>query len=173
MQEILAMLVQKVNKPFMLKFDTAETLKQFGNEINVDNKYGENYICVDPISDMVIDSKMNFMYVINARKYGLINKNIGKDTIYPLFHYQRNYEINVDSYESQFPGVTEYYAKSTTLIVVGVILILVLVSVALVAFIYLNKKLKIERTGEMIDSLEPLNPALNSGTNEDKNEDNK
>ena len=168
-----AMLVQKVNKPFMLKFDTVETLKKFGNEINENNKYEENYICVDPISDMVIDSKMNFIYAINARKYGLINKNIGKDTIYPLFRYQRNYEINVDSYESQFPGVTEYYAKSTTLIVVGVILILVLVSVALVAFIYLNKKLKIERTGEMVDSLEPLNPALNSGTNEDKNEDNK
>ena len=165
-----AMLVQKVNKPFMLKFDVVESLKKFGYELKEDNKYEENYICVDPISDMVIDSKMNFIYAINARKYGLINKNIGKDTTYPLFHYQRNYEINVDSYESIFPGVTEYYAQSSTLIIVGVILIVVFVAVALVAFIFLNKKMKQEKTSEIIDTLEPLNPALNSGINEEKKE---
>ena len=165
-----AMLNQKVNKPFMLKFDTAESLKKFGYEVGDDIEVEENYICVDPITDMVIDSKMNFMYTLNSRKYGLLNKKIEKDAIYPLFHYQRSYEVNVDSYEKQFPGVTEFYENSTTLIIVGVVLIVIFVSVALVAFIYLNKKLKQERTGgELIDSLEPLKENLETKTDEDKN----
>ena len=47
---------------------------------------------------------------------------------------------------------------------------MVFVAVALVAFIFLNKKMKQEKTSEIIDTLEPLNPALNSGINEEKKE---
>ena len=116
---------------------------------------------------------MNFMYALNSRKYSLLNKKIEKDAIYPLFHYHRSYEVNVDSYEKQFPGVTEYYENSTILIVVGVVLIIIFVTVALVAFIYLNKRLKKEKTGEISYTLEPLNNELISNANENKNLENK
>ena len=165
-----AMLTQKVNKPFALSVNYKGALKKFGYEYD-DNNNEDNYICVDPISDMVIDSKINLMYSLNSRKYGLLNKNIESNTLYPLFHYQRNYEVNINSYEKQFPGVTEFYEKSTTLIVVGVILIIVFVAVAVVAFIYLNKKIKREQFEEMQDNLEPIVPDVNYNVNENKSKE--
>ena len=163
-----AMLIQKVNKPFMLSFDNAEILKKFGLELDQENKIEENYICVDPITDMVIDSKLNFMYALNTRKYGYLNKNIGKNTLYPLFYYQRNYEVNVDSYESQFPGVTEYYENSTVFIIVGAVLIVIFVAIAVVAFIYLNKKVKSEGTLDIKESLNAIATELNNKSDEDR-----
>ena len=163
-----AMLIQKVNKPFMLSFDNAEILKKFGLELEQENKIEENYICVDPITDMVIDSKLNFMYALNTRKYGYLNKNIGKNTLYPLFYYQRNYEVNVDSYERQFPGVTEYYENSTVFIIVGAVLIVIFVAIAVVAFIYLNKKVKSEGTLDIKESLNAIATELNNKSDEDR-----
>ena len=65
-------------------------------------------------------------------------KNIEKDEIYPLFLYSRNYEVEVDSYQKEFPGVTEYYENNSTFIIIGVLLIILFSSIALVAFIFLN-----------------------------------
>ena len=166
------MLIQKVNKPFMLSFDNAEILKKFGLELEQENKIEENYICVDPITDMVIDSKMNFMYTLNSRKYGYLNKLIGKDVLYPLFYYQRNYEVNVDSYASQFPGVTEYYENSTVIIIIGASLIVIFVAVAVVSFICLSKKLKLEKSLDMKEPL-PIGTEFNANADEDRIDDNK
>ena len=167
-----AMLIQKVNKPFMLSFDNAEILKKFGLELDQENKIEENYICVDPITDMVIDSKMNFMYTLNSRKYGYLNKLMGKDVLYPLFYYQRNYEVNVDSYASQFPGVTEYYENSTVIIIIGSCLIVIFVAIAVVSFICLNKKLKLEKSLDMKEPL-PIGTEFNANADEDRIDDNK
>ena len=167
-----AMLIQKVNKPFMLSFDNAEILKKFGLELEQENKIEENYICVDPITDMVIDSKMNFMYTLNSRKYGYLNKLIGKDVLYPLFYYQRNYEVNVDSYASQFPGVTEYYENSTVIIIIGSCLIVIFVAIAVVSFICLNKKLKLEKSLDMKEPL-PIGTEFNANADEVRIDDNK
>ena len=167
-----AMIIQKVNKPFMLSFDNAEILKKFGLELEKENKIEENYICVDPITDMVIDSKMNFMYTLNSRKYGYLNKLIGKDALYPLFYYQRNYEVNVDSYASQFPGVTEYYENSTVIIIIGSCLIVIFVAIAVVSFICLNKKLKLEKSLDMKEPL-PIGTEYNANADEDRIDDNK
>ena len=147
------MITQKVNKPFMLKVDYKEELKKYGYD-NEDN-LPENYICVDPISDMVIDSKMNFMYSINPRKYGILNQNIGKDETYPLFLYKRIYEVDVDSYAEQFPGVTEYYENYTAFIVIGVIIIVLFAVIAFVAFFYLNKKTKEDINESKVDPILP------------------
>lgn len=147
------MITQKVNKPFMLKVDYKEELKKYGYD-NEDN-LPENYICVDPISDMVIDSKMNFMYSINPRKYSILNQNIGKDETYPLFLYKRIYEVDVDSYAEQFPGVTEYYENYTVFIVIGVIIIVLFAVIAFVAFFYLNKKTKEDINESKVDPILP------------------
>ena len=155
-----AMLIQKVNKPFMIKVDYVEYLKKFGLDLKETNNNIENYICVDTISDMVIDSKMNFLYSINPRKYNLLNKNIEKDNIYPLFLYKRNYEIDVDSYSKQFPGVTEYYENATTFIVIGVIFIILFTAVAVVAFIYLKKRMKLEGDSEIGENIGNLEEGL-------------
>ena len=154
-----AMLIQKVNKPFMIKVDYIENLKKFGLELEETNN-NDNYICIDPISDMVIDSKMNFLFSLNTRKYNLLNKNIEKDITYPLFLYKRNYEIDVDSYSSQFPGVTEYYENVTTFIVIGVIFIIIFVAVAIVAFVYLKKRLKYEEENEIGENMGNLEEGL-------------
>ena len=162
-----ALLTQKVNKPFELKVENKQSL----NDKYTDGQFEDNYICVDPISDMVIDSKMNFMYYIETRKYSLINKEITQGISYPLFHYQRNYEVDVDSYEEQFPGVTEYYENSNTLIIVGVIFIVIFTAFAIVAFVYLNKKIKKEKSEDIQNSLIPMGPELVTNVDENKNRD--
>ena len=160
------LLVQKVNKPFMINIDYKENLKKFGyNSTSDDEEVINNYICVDPVSDMVIESKLNFVYSMDSRKYGLLNKNIEKDEIYPLFLYSRNYEVEVDSYQKEFPGVTEYYENNSTFIIIGVLLIILFSSIALVAFIFLNKRNKEERN----ELTEPIGE-LENNSSENKNE---
>ena len=164
-------LIQKVNKPFMIT-NKIDVLKEYGYD-DLKEEDIINYICIDPISDMVIDSKMNLIYTLNTRKYNLINKKIKSNTNFPLFLYQRNYEINVNSYENLFPGVTEYYQNATTFIVVGIIIIILFAAIGLVSFIYLNKKLKEGSLDEIKNGeLKPIEEILTSKI-EDGNEQGK
>ena len=149
----IPLITQKVNKPFMISADF-DSLKKYGYEIK--DKKVDNYICVDPISDMVIDSKINLIYAVNTRKYGYINDIIGNDQIYPIFLYQRQYEVEVNSYEDQFPGVTEYYRNMTVFIIIGVIVIVIFTILAILCFCFLHKKAKNKKEVSLKQSLVPL-----------------
>ena len=148
-----AMITQKVNKPFMISPDF-DLLKKYGYDVK-DKKF-ENYICIDPISDMVIDSKINLIYSINTRKYGFVNNMIENDQIYPIFTYQRQYEVEVDSYEKQFPGVTEYYRNMTVFIIIGIIVIVIFTIFAVLCFYYWYKSNKYKKDISLKQSLVPL-----------------
>ena len=162
-------LSQKTNKPFIIS-DKINILEKYEyKEIKQDDFI--NYICVDPINDMVIDSKINLIYALNTRKYNILNTKINSDNNYPLFLYQKNFEVDVSSYEILFPGVTEYYEKATTFIIIGVVIIILAAAIAIVAFIYLNKKLKVEKTDETINSgdVKPIDQILISKVDDNKN----
>ena len=162
-----AMLTQKVNKPFTIVADF-NILKNYDYKLN-DNEI-KNYICLDPITDMVIDSKINLIYGIYSRKFGFINKNIENDAIYPIFTYQRNYDVEVNSYEAQFPGITEYRKNMTVFIIIGVIVILLFVAIAVFAFCYLRRRLNNKNGPELKESLAQL---TDSELRETENKENK
>lgn len=130
-----------------------DNLKKFN--YNVKDKV-DNYICVDPITDMVVDSNINLIYSINTRKFGYLNKNFKNEEIYPVFTYQRKYEIEVESYEDQFPGVTEIDRNMTVFIIFGVLVIVICIVIAVLAFYLLNKKLKQSNKESLKQSLVPL-----------------
>ena len=154
-----AMITQKVNKPYMITADF-EILKKYNKNYKLIEDKIDNYICLDPISDMVIDSNINLIYAIYTRKYGYINNIINNEEIYPIFTYQRKFEIDVNSYEQQFPGVIEYYSNVNIFIIIGVIFVVIFAAIAVLSFYYLHKKEKRQR---MKTSLNPLiNGDINS-----------
>ena len=157
-QNKYAMITQKTNKPYMISPDF-NILKKYGYQYNNELKeeQRDNYICVDPISDMVIDSKINLIYGIYSRNYGFVNKIVENEKIYPIFTYQRVFEVEVNSYEEIFPGVTEYYENIIIFIVIGIIVILLFATIAIVAFCYLKKKLKKDPNISLKQSLVALN----------------
>ena len=174
-----AMITQKVNKPFMLSADF-EKLKKNGKNNKLKDDKKENYICLDKISDMVIDSKINLIYGIYSRNYGFVNSIIENDKFYPIFTYQREYEVEVNSYEEQFPGVTEYYENMTIFIIIGIIVIVICIAIGILACIFLNKKLKTKKES-LKQSLVPLTDSEYTSNretekkeekNEEKNENN-
>ena len=129
-------MTQKTHKPIMLD-PTKDNLLKFGYDTG---KKLENYICVDPVTDMVIDSKLNFVYSINARKYGILNKNIELDAIYPLFLYSKNYEVDLDSYEENYPGAADYYETNFAFLIIGVLIVIFFSTLALIAFNRVHKQ---------------------------------
>ena len=133
-----AMITQKVNKPFMISVDF-ENLKKYVKNYNLKEDKINNYICLDPISDMVIDSDINLIYAIYARKYGFVNNKIENEGMYPIFTYQRKFEVEVNSYLEEFPAVTLNSTNVTAFIIVGVIIIIIFIVIAFLVFRYLKK----------------------------------
>ena len=105
---------------------------------------------------MVIDSKINLIYGIYSRNYGFVNSIIENDKFYPIFTYQRAYEVEVNSYEQQFPGVTEYYENMTIFIIIGIIVIVICIAIGILSCIFLNKKLKNAKKEPLRQSLVPI-----------------
>jgi hypothetical protein len=131
-----AFLTQKLNKPFMI------SVGKNGLNSNIkDDISEENYICIDPFTNMVIDSKINFVYSIYTKKYGYINPNIDNEKIYPVFTYQKSYEVDIDSYNDFFPDITSFYTFNLTFLIIGIILIIICFIVSLLYFLKLHKKL--------------------------------
>ena len=125
------LMVQKSNKPFMIDADYAANLKKFGIETEEEI---QNFICVDPVSDMVVESKLNFAYSLYARKYGLIHKGIEIDGVYPLFIYRRDFDVDLNSYDEVYPGAADYYEDNFSFLVIGVLIVIFFSTFALVAF---------------------------------------
>ena len=92
-----ALLSQKLNKPFVVTVGKDDLNTEVEDEIST-----ENYICVQPDSNMVLDSKINFVYSLYTKKYGFIDSNIENEKIYPIFIYNRNYKVDMQSFNSIF-----------------------------------------------------------------------
>ena len=127
-------LSQKLNKPFIV------TVGKDGLNIN-ENIQEDNYICVDPFTNMVVQSKINLVYSLYSKDYGYINPNIENNKIYPVFIYQKVFEMDADSYIDYFPDVTFYHDFRTVFIISGIALIVIFAIITLIAFIKIHKNL--------------------------------
>ena len=136
LKEKKAFLTQKLNKPFIINVG-----KKYLNKTINDSISKKNYICVDPFTNLVVDSKINFVYSIYTKKYGYINPKIENNATYPIFIYQRNYSVDADSYNDYFPKIKSYKTFRLIFLIVGIILIVICAIVALWAFIKIHKTL--------------------------------
>lgn len=150
-----AMITQKTNKPIFILPEVVAMKDKLGN-INLNEEEIDNYICVDPISDMVIDSNINLFYVLNTRNYGYVNKKLYSLYLIPVFLYQRKFEVEVNSYENQFPGVTEYYSYLITFVILGISIVIIFCAIAIISFVLLRKKANQNKNVSMKQSLVKL-----------------
>ena len=131
-----ALLTQKLNKPFMISVGNSGLSSEIDNDVSE-----ENYICVDPFTNMVVDSKINFVYSVYTKKYGYINPYIENEKVYPVFTYQKSYEVDIDSYNDYFPNIKSYYTFKLVFLIIGIICIIVCAIISLLAFLKLHKSL--------------------------------
>ena len=131
-----AFLTKKLNKPFIV------SIGKDNIDMNInENIEEENFICVDPFTNMVIQSKINLMYSIYSKNYGYINPDIVNNKAYPIFLYQKIFEVDTNSYLVYFPDIDYYNNFKTIFIIVGIALILICVAVTLIIFIKIHKNL--------------------------------
>ena len=162
-----ALLTQKLNKPFMISIGKDDISLKFEEQIS-----NENYICVEPFTNIVINSKINFIFSLYTKKYGYINSKIENDKIYPIFIYEKNYEVDIESFNEYFPSINQFYTFKMIFLIIGIILILALTITALFFFMKLHKTLieeDIQKNGpdnqKLIDSREPT--IMNRSQNKD------
>ena len=136
LKEKKAFLTQKLNKPYMISVGNNNLNQKIEGNIPE-----ENYICVDPLTNMVIDSKINFVYSIYTRKYGNINPKIENDKVLPVFTYQRSFEVDIDSYKDYFPNVKRFYNFRRIFLIIGIALIIICAIISLWAFVTIHKTL--------------------------------
>jgi hypothetical protein len=151
---------QKLNKPLTISVNK----DGLGVKIKDETK-NENYICVEPNSNMVLESKINLIYSINTKNYGHLFYLLPKDTTnYPLFTYNREYKVDIDSFDEAFPGISSYKSFEKTLLIVGII-IMVLFCIFACFCIFMFCKLK--RGKINLPSEGPDTKLLNSSKEED------
>ena len=112
---------QKLNKPLTILAKKADVNFDIKDDIKEDN-----YICVEPNSNMVLESKINFIYSINTKNYNHLFYLLPKDTNYPMFIYNREYSVEINSFNDVFPSLKNYYSFKKTLLIVGIIIAVIL-----------------------------------------------
>ena len=72
---------------------------------------------------MVVDSKINFIYSLNTKNYGYLYYLLPKETTnYPMFIYNKEYTVEIQSFNDAFPSIKSYYSFKKTILIVGIIL---------------------------------------------------
>ena len=127
-----AFLSQKLNKPFIISL---------GNDVsNINEEISdENFICVDSFTNEVVQSKINLVYSIYSKNYGYINPNIENEKIYPVFVYQKVFEVDNKSYLDNFPDITFYSDFKMLFLIIGIVLIVIFIIITLIAFVVIHK----------------------------------
>ena len=107
LKETLGLVSQRFNKPFIISNLNDENIK---NKINIGDYKNENYICVDPLSNMVLESNINLVYSIYTKNLGNIFTLLKNNDFYPVLLYNRKYSVSINSYEKVFEGNASYYS---------------------------------------------------------------
>ena len=115
-----AFVSQKLNKPFVVSVE--------------DEKEKDNYICVEPNTNMVLNSTINFVYSIYTKNYGFLNSKIENKKLYPIFTYNRNYKVDIDSFNEVFSEINSYKSFRNIFITLGVIFIIIFAILACFCF---------------------------------------
>ena len=124
-----AFISQKLNKPFVITAGKDGLSDEISEKIS-----DENYICIEPFSNMVVDSKINLVYSLYTKQFGYLFSKIQNEKIYPLFLYSKQYTVQMDSFNNAFPEIQSYRDFRSTFIIVGVIFILIFFIVSLFCF---------------------------------------
>ena len=127
-------LSQKLNKPFIIS--VGKDNLNINGDIETDN-----FICVDPYTNEVVQSKINLVYSIYSKNYGYINSNIENEKIYPVFIYQKVFEVDSNSYLDYFNDITFFKDFRLIFLIIGIILIVIFVVIALIILIKIHKNL--------------------------------
>ena len=131
---------QKLNKPFAILANKEGLKVDIKDEIKTDN-----YICVEPYSNMVIDSKINFIYSLNTKNYGYLYYLLPKEaTNYPMFIYNKEYTVEIESFNKAFPSIKSYHSFKKTILIIGIIFTILFCALSCFC-IYMYIKQKKER----------------------------
>lgn len=124
-----AFISQKLNKPFVI------TAGKDGLNDDLSGKISdENYICIEPFSNMVVDSKINLVYSLYTKQFGFLFSKIPNEKLYPLFLYRKQYSVQMNSFNSAFPEINSYRDFRNTFIIVGIIFIVIFFCVSVFCF---------------------------------------
>lgn len=141
---------QKLNKPLTILANKEGIAIDIKDEIKTDN-----YICVEPYSNMVLDSKINFIYSLNTKNYGYIFSLLPKEAKnYPMFIYNKEYSVEINSFTDTFPSIKSYYSFKKTILIVGIVIgVLFCLFACFCIFMYIkNKRGKINLPSEGPDT---------------------
>ena len=120
LNETFGLVSQRFNKPFVISSLDNEEIKK---KIKIDNEQIENSnICVDPLSNMVLESNLNLVYSLYTKNLGNIFTMLKNNEFYPIILYNRKYNVSIDSYDKVFPGIISYYNWRLFIIIFGLIL---------------------------------------------------
>ena len=83
---------------------------------------------------MVLNSTINFVYSIYTKNYGFLNSKIENKKLYPIFTYNRNYKVDIDSFNEVFSEINSYKSFRNIFITLGVIFIIIFAILACFCF---------------------------------------
>ena len=159
---------QKLNKPVYISVGKDGLATNVKTDISSDN-----YICVEPNSNMVLDSKINLVYSLNTKNYGYLYPKIENNKNYPIFLYSKEYEVNIDSFNEAFPSINSAKDFKKYFLAFGIIFLLIFAGACGFCFYkYLyHKRERVSISPEFPDTANLINdsrdPTLNSYDNKD------
>jgi hypothetical protein len=115
---------QKLNKPLTISTNKEGLNAEIKDDIDI-----ENYILVEPYSNMVLESKINFVYSLNTKNYGYLYYKLENEKNYPIFTYNKEYTVDVDSFYKSFPSIESLKSFKKTVTIVLIVLAVVFLAV--------------------------------------------
>ena len=116
-----ASISEKLNKPLFISIGKNGLDAEINGEIKE-----ENYICVEPLSNMVLESKINLVYSLYTKKYGFLYPKIENEKNFPIFIYNKDYKVDIDSFNEAFPQINSAKNFKKVFLIVGIIFIVIL-----------------------------------------------
>ena len=156
LSESLGIISQRFNKPFVISSIDNEKIKDKIKIDDINNK--ESYFCVDISTNMVLESNLNLIYSIYTKEFGNIVSMIQNYEFYPFILYNRNYSVNIDSYNKIFAETNSF--KNWRLFVIIFSLVCALIFICL--SVYNGYKLKVEYNVPAVSN-EKIIPETNEG----------
>lgn len=107
---------ERFNKPFVVSSMDYYTNQSITNMPPIK----ESNICVDPYSNMVVESDITLVYSIYTKNYNILDPSLAQNDMIPLILYKRHYNISdLSTYKTIFPDVLSYFAWRMALILIG------------------------------------------------------
>lgn len=146
---------QKFNKPYVISSENAKFIHE------IQKVGGDNFICVDEFTNMVIESNLNLVYSLDTTGgYKDFNSEV-EEGLLPVLLYNRHYSVEKKAYEDVFSSVKGYRTGRIVIIVLGIFIIAIFINVAIYCYLKYKKENQEEEKPEN-------EPSVNAeGTGED------